>query len=352
MVDAADKVAFEAADRFALGLGALLGEVDGGLWIVADADDGEHVAGAVEPTVGTWIRPSITLGQKRRERKAEHAALIFPVDSAAAKGLLNVGGGEMRNHALRWVASGLLVSALVAVIAGGQAPVSLARPVARAAQAPNPVILQISFSNLRGVLLLQYDSPTSPGPRGNQMSAQSGSMAAASFGLNALIVQSAGSGPLSAVGYTSLIPPGDGQPITGHASFPAGTNVTVQVQGSPSVSIKNGAFSIPTAGALGAPRVMPLVVRCRGTRRLCRASLSLAGGANHKPVIVKLPAHNLALRSVQASRRSLRGAYALSNRRFREKGSEYAFNLDAVGSIKRGSLTLTFAIATPHHGLG
>ncbi len=40
----------EAADRFLFGLAvrALFGEVDGGAGVVADADDGEHVEGAVE----------------------------------------------------------------------------------------------------------------------------------------------------------------------------------------------------------------------------------------------------------------------------------------------------------------
>ena len=50
MVDAADEVAFEAADRFGVGLafGALLGDVLGGLGVVADAGEREHVEGVVE----------------------------------------------------------------------------------------------------------------------------------------------------------------------------------------------------------------------------------------------------------------------------------------------------------------
>ena len=57
MVDAADEVAFEAADRFAFGLavGALFGEVDGGAGVVADPDDREHVEGAVEPAVAAGV---------------------------------------------------------------------------------------------------------------------------------------------------------------------------------------------------------------------------------------------------------------------------------------------------------
>jgi hypothetical protein len=57
LVDAADEVTFEVADRFAFGLavGALFGEVDGGAGVVADADDGERVEGAVEPPVAAGV---------------------------------------------------------------------------------------------------------------------------------------------------------------------------------------------------------------------------------------------------------------------------------------------------------
>ena len=57
MVDAADEVAFEAADRFAFGLavGALLGEVDRGAGVAAIRMIGEHVEGAVEAAVAARI---------------------------------------------------------------------------------------------------------------------------------------------------------------------------------------------------------------------------------------------------------------------------------------------------------
>jgi hypothetical protein len=57
VVDAADEVAFEAADRFALSLTvlALPGEVDRGPGVAADADDREQVEGAVEPAVAPGI---------------------------------------------------------------------------------------------------------------------------------------------------------------------------------------------------------------------------------------------------------------------------------------------------------
>jgi hypothetical protein len=58
VVDAADEVAFEAADGFAFGLAVspLLGEVDVGAGVVGDADDGEHVEGAVESAVAAGVQ--------------------------------------------------------------------------------------------------------------------------------------------------------------------------------------------------------------------------------------------------------------------------------------------------------
>ena len=48
---------FEVADRFAFGfaVGALFLEVDGGAGVLADADDREHVEGAVEASVAAGI---------------------------------------------------------------------------------------------------------------------------------------------------------------------------------------------------------------------------------------------------------------------------------------------------------
>jgi hypothetical protein len=53
VVDAADEVAFETADRFLFGLAvcALSGDVDGGAWVVARPEDREHVERAVQASV-------------------------------------------------------------------------------------------------------------------------------------------------------------------------------------------------------------------------------------------------------------------------------------------------------------
>jgi hypothetical protein len=51
-----------------------------------------------------------------------------------------------------------------------------------------------------------------------------------------------------------------GTPITGTATLPAGTTVTASVNGSPSVAITNGSFSIPVATGLGgAPSAIPSI---------------------------------------------------------------------------------------------
>jgi hypothetical protein len=57
VVDPADEVAFEAADRFALGFAALalFGDVDRGLGVVADSAEGEHVDRVVELTVAAAV---------------------------------------------------------------------------------------------------------------------------------------------------------------------------------------------------------------------------------------------------------------------------------------------------------
>ena len=59
MVDAADELAFEAANRFLVGLasGALFGDVDGGWRVVAELDYGEHVKGMVELAVAAGASP-------------------------------------------------------------------------------------------------------------------------------------------------------------------------------------------------------------------------------------------------------------------------------------------------------
>ena len=84
-------------------------------------------------------------------------------------------------------------------------------------------------------------------------------------------------------------------------------------------------------------------VACRGTATVCRARVSLAGGASNETVVIRLTDTDLRLVSVKPNRRYLRGAYSISNGHFRLGGSEYVFTLNAVGSIRVGAyLTFTF----------
>lgn len=85
------------------------------------------------------------------------------------------------------------------------------------------------------------------------------------------------------------------------------------------------------------------VVTCRGTERVCNASVSLAGGASNKAVKVELPGTSWRRPSVRVSPRSSRSAYSISRGRFALGGSEYRFTLNAVRANPRGArLTLTF----------
>jgi pimeloyl-ACP methyl ester carboxylesterase len=89
--------------------------------------------------------------------------------------------------------------------------------------------------------------------------------------------------------------------------------------------------------------VRPAAVRCGGGPESCRATVNLAGGASDKRVVIRLSDSDLRLVSVRPNRRSLRGAYGLSDQRLRAGGSEYVFRLNAVQSTRRGAyLTLTF----------
>jgi hypothetical protein len=74
--------------------------------------------------------------------------------------------------------------------------------------------------------------------------------------------------------------------------------------------------------------------------------VSLAGGASDKKVVIDLTDTDLRLVSVRPNRRSLRGAYGLSDPRLRRGGSQYVVRLGAVQSIRRGAyLTFTFRSA-------
>lgn len=202
----------------------------------------------------------------------------------------------------------------------------------------------MNISNLRGDkggMILTYDS----GFRGmgGQFSATSGSVAAVVFGTNAFILTALV--PFSGTAYEYVDTPSTG-PVTGTAGIPPGATVIASA-GGVQVKLATGRFSLETPGSgdgVGAPGQGRLTLHCRGSRRVCRARLSLAGGASGERVVVRLPGTDLRLGSVRPSRTDLRGAYSLSRRRYRTGGSAYAFTFSAVNAIRRGGyLTLIFA---------
>ena len=83
-------------------------------------------------------------------------------------------------------------------------------------------------------------------------------------------------------------------------------------------------------------------VRCRGGSSSCTAKVSIAGGASNEKLVIELTDTDLALVSVKANRSSLRGAYGLSEHRYRLGGSEYTVILNAAEAPRGSFLTFTF----------
>jgi hypothetical protein len=79
------------------------------------------------------------------------------------------------------------------------------------------------------------------------------------------------------------------------------------------------------------------IVKCRGSAVACVARVSLAGGASNERIVVRLSDTDFRLVSIKPNRRYLRGAYLVSDGRFRLGGSLYTFRLNAVQSIRVGS---------------
>jgi hypothetical protein len=143
----------------------------------------------------------------------------------------------------------------------------------------------------------------------------------------------------------------DGPTVTGTADLPKGSSMTVtDQQTGKSVSLKNGAFSIPTGIGMGGART-PLtahaLIPCHGGARSCRARINFAGGARQRRIVIGLSDTDLVLRSVNAVSRKKHVAYRLSGGHFTLGGSEYVVTLNAARSSPAGShLILTFGNRT------
>ncbi len=100
---------------------------------------------------------------------------------------------------------------------------------------------------------------------------------------------------------------------------------------------------VATLAAASASAAKTRTVTCRGTEMLCKAQVSLAGGASNLNVVVKLPGTSWRKPTITVTPRSSRGAYSITKARFALGGSIYRFVLNAVLANPKGShLTLTF----------
>jgi hypothetical protein len=91
-------------------------------------------------------------------------------------------------------------------------------------------------------------------------------------------------------------------------------------------------------------------VECRGSEQSCVATVSLAGGASNKKVLVELPGTNLKRVHVSVSPAWAHGAYSLSKGTYSLGGSLYTTTLNAVESLPKGA-KLRIEFAQPTHGL-
>jgi hypothetical protein len=189
-----------------------------------------------------------------------------------------------------------------------------------------------------------YSNGVNEAVDGNAQAVQ-GSIQTAAFTPNNVVLISSAGQSLTAYLTQGLMV--GSAPVTGWAIIPAGTTVTAKnfLTGQQTALI-NGPFSIPTGvGHLGAraPSGGRRVVQCRGGRRSCQASLSIARGASNRRITIRLTHSDLWLRSIKAYPKASTAAYALSGRHFTVAGSEYVVTLNAARSNPRGShLTLSF----------
>jgi hypothetical protein len=85
-------------------------------------------------------------------------------------------------------------------------------------------------------------------------------------------------------------------------------------------------------------------VHCAGTSDACAASVSIAGGASNRTVIIMLTDTNFRRVGRRVIPRTSKGAFSMTNGHFALGGSEYVFTLNAVqGNPKGARIILLFA---------
>jgi hypothetical protein len=237
----------------------------------------------------------------------------------------------------------LLCGRLVMVVIAAAAVVAIGAPVASASQNVG-LVYTVDGLPAQGVVIVSYDSGVSV-QSGALVHATSGSLTSVMYASNGLILI-AGNDGASLMAHQFVV--ASGSTITGRATFPGGTSVTVTLDGH-STKINPGPFTIPLTTGVSAPPASstPLTVACRRSGSRCTANVSIAGGASNRPVTVDLPSPGMRLVSTVAHPSDSQGAYDISHARY--TGSGYRFVLSAVQANPPGShLTLTFAPSAGH----
>ena len=179
---------------------------------------------------------------------------------------------------------------------------------------------------------------------GGVLTVSSGSVLTMGLTTNSMYLR-ASQGPLNANVYQFVDVGSD--PIAGTAAFPPGATVSL-TEGLTNKTYKltTGAFTIPTRLGSGSkpPRSGTQTVRCHGGAHSCEATVSIAGGASNRKLVIGLSDTNLRLTSVTATPKSSQRAYTLSHGHYALGGSEYVVTLDALKSNPKGAhLVVKFA---------
>lgn len=214
--------------------------------------------------------------------------------------------------------------------------------VAPSAMADRQVALTYTVNDLpaHGGISVFYD-PGTTGTNAGGLQATSGSLYTFNYFGGGMMLFAADE-PTDVIGQQVVTT--NAPTITGRASVPTGTTVTVQNSANGQTTpIPNGSFSIPLGAGLSATSTGGHTnVACPQVGDGCRAIVNLAGGAQNRHVTVTLPNRRLGLVAVTPPSRRSRATYTMSAAR--QRGSRYRFVLNATGGYRRGAhLTLRFA---------
>lgn len=116
-------------------------------------------------------------------------------------------------------------------------------------------------------------------------------------------------------------------------------------------SVAASGAAAPASAEAHAVRQSTTTVRCTGTATSCTATVSLAGGASNKRVVIQLPEAGMRLKSARPTSANLDGSYLISDQSSYAGGHRYAFTLSAAEAPRGSALKLRFTRpsgSTPH----